>query len=121
MVAFIAGTLTGIISSWGIGGGTLLMIYMTSFAGIAQNTAQGINLMYFLPTSSAALVSHIKNGYSHKKATIYAVCAGIVTALTFSFVASLADTALLKKLFGVFLLFTGVSEMFRKDSRGTKE
>lgn len=121
MIAFIAGTLTGIISSWGVGGGTLLMIYMTNFADIAQNTAQGINLMYFIPTSSAALVSHVKNGCVHKKAAIYAICAGIVTALVFSFAASLINTTALKKLFGVFLLFTGVSEFFRKSPNDLKK
>lgn len=51
------------LSGFGIGGGTLLLIYMTAFAGVPQNLAQGVNLLYFLPTAATALPAHIKNGY----------------------------------------------------------
>ena len=66
MAAFVSGLLTGILSGFGIGGGTLLLIYMTTFAGLDQHTAQGINLLYFIPTAITALPSHIKNGYLEK-------------------------------------------------------
>ena len=62
MIPILAGALTGILSGFGIGGGTLLLIYMTSFAGVPQNLAQGVNLLYFLPTAATALPAHIKNG-----------------------------------------------------------
>ena len=55
LVPMLAGALTGILSGFGIGGGSLLLIYMTSFAGLPQDLAQGINLLYFLPTAGAAL------------------------------------------------------------------
>ena len=48
LVPLIAGAATGVLSGFGIGGGTLLLIYMTAFAGIPQTLAQGINLLYFL-------------------------------------------------------------------------
>jgi uncharacterized membrane protein YfcA len=50
-ISALAGLAAGIISAWGIGGGSLLIIYMTVFAGLSQQTAQGVNLLYFLPTS----------------------------------------------------------------------
>lgn len=49
LIALLAGTITGILSAFGIGGGSLLLIYLTSFAAIDQHQAQGINLLYFLP------------------------------------------------------------------------
>ncbi|MDR1065310.1 MAG: sulfite exporter TauE/SafE family protein, partial [Oscillospiraceae bacterium] len=55
-LAVLAGAVTGALSSWGIGGGTLLVLYMSSFTDMRQQTAQGINLLYFLPTAIAALV-----------------------------------------------------------------
>ena len=63
LIPLLAGAATGILSGFGIGGGSLLLIYMTSFAGVPQNLAQGINLLYFLPTAGAALPAHFKTGF----------------------------------------------------------
>ena len=49
VIALLAGGATGILSAFGIGGGSLLLIYLTSFAALDQHQAQGINLLYFLP------------------------------------------------------------------------
>ena len=54
LIALLAGTITGILSAFGIGGGSLLLIYLTSFAAIDQHQAQGINLLYFLPAAAAS-------------------------------------------------------------------
>ena len=59
----LCGLLTGILSSWGVGGGTLLLLCMTLFFGVEQRTAQAINLLYFLPTAGISLFAHRKNGY----------------------------------------------------------
>ena len=45
MISALAGLVTGVLSGFGIGGGTLLLIYMTAFAGVPQNVAQGGNLL----------------------------------------------------------------------------
>ena len=37
LIAALAGAVTGVLSGFGIGGGSLLLIYMTNFAGVAQN------------------------------------------------------------------------------------
>ena len=47
----IAGALTGIITGFGIGVGTLLILYLRMFGGISQLEAQGIQLLYFIPTA----------------------------------------------------------------------
>ena len=44
------GAATGVLSGFGVGGGTLLLVYMTAFAGVDQHLAQGINLLYFRPS-----------------------------------------------------------------------
>jgi uncharacterized membrane protein YfcA len=59
IIALLAGLATGILSAFGIGGGTLLLLWMTLFAGVEQHTAQGINLLYFLPTAAIALPASI--------------------------------------------------------------
>ena len=59
----LAGFGAGILSAWGVGGGTLLLLLMTLFLGVDQTQAQGINLLYFLPTAGMSLLEHRKNGY----------------------------------------------------------
>ena len=48
---FLFGVISGIITAMGMGGGTILILLLTLFAGINQHNAQGINLIFFIPTS----------------------------------------------------------------------
>lgn len=114
LIPLLAGAVTGVLSGFGIGGGSLLLIYMTNFAGVAQNIAQGINLLYFLPTAGAALPSHIKNGYIERAALLPAILAGLAGTAVAAWAATGMDVELLRKCFGVYLLIIGVRELFRK-------
>ncbi len=114
LIAALAGAVTGVLSGFGVGGGSLLLIYMTNFAGLAQNLAQGINLAYFLPTAATALPAHFKNGYVEKRALFPAVCAGLACSALTAWAATALDVEILRKCFGVFLLVIGVRELFRK-------
>ena len=105
---------SGILSAWGVGGGTLLLIFMTVFQSISPIQARGINLLYFLPTASASLLSHTKNGFIDKRAFLITALAGVPAALAASMAASGLDTALSRRLFGIFLIICGVREFFRK-------
>lgn len=109
-----AGAITGVASGLGIGGGTLLMIWMTLVAGIAQSTAQGINLLYFIPTSAASLVSHFKNGYIDMKVSCLAAIGGTIVTVGASLLATSLEVGLLKRCFGGFLVLVGIYELFRK-------
>ena len=50
------GTLTGM----GIGGGGLLVLYLTAMDGVGQLAAQGCNLLFFVYASAASLFVHNK-------------------------------------------------------------
>ncbi|MDO4515981.1 MAG: sulfite exporter TauE/SafE family protein [Bacillota bacterium] len=115
LIALLAGTVTGILSAFGIGGGSLLLIYLTAFAGVSQHAAQGINLLYFLPAAAAALPTHKKNGLLEKKSILPAILAGLVAAAATALLSNSLDTRLLRKLFGLFLLYIGLRELFRRD------
>ena len=106
------------LSGFGVGGGTLLLIWLTAFAGLGQTEAQGINLVYFLPCAALALVSHFKNGLVDKGALIPAAVAGALCAPLMALCATALDTLWLRRAFGVFLLLVGASELLRKDKDG---
>ena len=112
--AGIAGVLTGVLSGWGVGGGTLLLLYLTLVANVPQTAAQGVNLLYFLPCSAAALIAHFRNGLVEKRCVLWAAGAGVLASVGASFLATALDTALLRKLFGGFLLAVGLAELFRR-------
>ena len=67
MLEVLFGFIAGIISSLGMGGGTILIFLLTIFLGISQHIAQATNLVFFIPTSIAAIFMNIKNKKTHNK------------------------------------------------------
>lgn len=114
LIAVLAGAVTGVLSGFGVGGGSLLLIYMTSFAGVPQTLAQGVNLLYFLPAAATALPAHLKNGYVEKKALLPAIAAGLVCSALAAWAATALDVEVLRKCFGGFLILIGLRELFQK-------
>lgn len=121
LIALLAGAATGVLSAFGIGGGSLLLIYLTALAGVSQHQAQGINLLYFLPAAAAALPAHHKNGLLEKKTILPAILAGLVTSALAAWFSNGLDTGILRKLFGLFLLYIGLRELFHKDKDKQQE
>jgi len=119
LAAALAGCITGILSGFGVGGGSLLLIYMTAFAGVPQTQAQGINLIYFLPTAATALPAHVRNGYIDRPSLLPAIAAGLAGTALAAWIATAMDVELLRRCFGVFLLFVGARELFRKQADGS--
>ena len=112
ILPLLLGAATGVLSGFGVGGGTLLLVVMTAFLGVEQRQAQGINLLYFLPAGLMALPRHWKNGYIEKPALLPAICAGLVCAALSAWAATALDTGLLRKCFGAFLIVLGLRELF---------
>ena len=57
VINLLVGFLTGIISGFGVGGGSLLVLYLTVFGGVDQYTAGGITC-YTLPAALPRRLSH---------------------------------------------------------------
>lgn len=109
LLPFLCGLGASVISAWGVGGGTLLLLVMTLFLGVDQRTAQGINLLFFLPTAASALVCHAKGGYLDKPTLKQAVPAAVIAAALGAWIATAVDVEILRRPFGVYLLASGVS------------
>ena len=100
---------TGILSAWGVGGGTLLLLCMTLFLGVEQREAQAINLLFFLPTAGISLFFHARNGYLDRPVWKKAALPGAAASLIASLLALSWKPDLLRIPFGLFLLYAGVS------------
>ena len=120
LLPFLCGAAAGVLSAWGIGGGTLLLLCMTLFLGVDQAEAQGINLLYFLPTAGASLLYHRKNGYLDAAVLRSAVPVGGLCALCAALTASSVDITLFRRPFGLFLLYAGASLLLQKGEKDAK-
>ena len=109
LLPFLCGLGASVISAWGVGGGTLLLLVMTLFLGVDRRTAEGVILLFFLPTAASALVCPWRGGYLDKPTLKSAVPWAVATALLGAWVATTLDVEVLRKPFGIYLLLSGVS------------
>ena len=113
----LIGVATGVISGFGIGGGSLLVLYLTVFAGVSQYAAGGINLLYFIGCAPAALIGHIRQKNIVWSAVLWCSAAGVAVAIPVSLLAAHISTGLLHRLFGVVLLYISIRELKTKPSK----
>lgn len=111
----IASVLSGLIGSMGMGGGGILIIYLTGILDMPQLYSQGINLLFFIPNAVTALIHYIKLkiiDFSRIKKLYYLIIPG---ALAGFYLTQITDKNISGKVFGAFLLITGFVELFKKN------
>ena len=107
----IAGILAGIFSGMGFGGGAVLLLYLTLFAGVGQYQAQGINLLFFIPAGIIAIIFHIRKKLVIWDFAIPAAIAGIFGSVLGFYLATLIGGNMLRKVFGITILIAGIWEL----------
>lgn len=110
----LVGFCSGIISGMGIGGGTILIPALLFFTDITQQQAQGVNLIYFVPTAITALITHQKKGNLDWKTARPLAVLGLAGAAAGAFLAVSLESEILRRIFGGFLFLMGFSEIFKK-------
>lgn len=110
----LIGFLTGIAASMGLGGGFILILYLTLFAGAEQLEAQGVNLLFFLPIAFFSMILHTRSGLIEWKKLPFAAAAGVAAAAAGTLLGGFLGGGLLRKLFAGLLLLVGLRELFHK-------
>lgn len=113
-VCIAVGTVLGFLSGLGVGGGSLLMLWLTAVCGTAQRTARGINLLFFLPAAAVSLFFHRRQGRLNLHIAVPAAIAGSLTAALCAWAGTSLDDTLLRKLFGGLMLVIGAKELLGK-------
>ena len=108
--ACIIGLLTGILSGMGIGGGSLLVLYLTIAAGVPPRQAGGINLLYYMGCAPLAIVGHVRNHLIDIRVAGWCILGGIITVIPSALLTNLLTHNLLKRLFGILVLYIAVRE-----------
>ena len=114
VVCILVGTVLGFLAGLGIGGGSLLILWLTFVLGMEHTMARAINLLFFLPAAIAAICFRWKQGNVRWRAILPAILTGCAAAGICSWLAAYLDIGLLKKLFGGLLIVTGLKELFSK-------
>ncbi len=108
----IVGAVLGFLSGLGVGGGSLLILWLTLIANVPQEIARSINLMFFLPTALISSLFRWKKGNLQIKKILPAMVGGVVAAVLFTWLSRHISSDALKAPFGVLLLVTGARELF---------
>ena len=113
--------LSGVIGSMGFGSGTVLIILMTVFLSFDQKTAQGVNLLFFIPCAVYSIIFYLKKRLIKKSCVFSLVVPGLFGAAAGYFILSFLSPVLLKKFFGAMLIIIAakqiVETLFKKFSK----
>jgi uncharacterized protein len=107
------GGATGVLSGFfGVGGGVVLVPALVLLAGVPQHVAQGISLLFIVPTAAAGAWTHHKLGNVERSVVLPIALWSMGGAFAAALVAASIPAAALRVLFGVFLVANGARMAF---------
>ena len=110
-VSFLIAALSGL----GVGSGGLFVIWLTATSAVSLSTARGLNLLFFVFSAGGAFIIHLKRRkIRFSLVGFLALFAALGTALG-SLFGSLASPTLIKRLFGIMLVISGIRTLFYSD------
>ena len=101
-------------SGCGIGGGGLLVVYLTILRGVPQKMAQAVNLLFFLASAgSSAAVQVFRGSFPKLGPVLMATAAALPGVLLGSALREAVSVGTLRTVFGVFLILAGLTAFLR--------
>ena len=111
MVAILVGAALGFLSGLGVGGGSLLLLWLTVVMDRSQDMARAMNLLFFLPCAFVATVFRWKQSKLPLPVALPAVLGGLLGAALGCLLGPQINADLLKKAFGVLFIVTAIREL----------
>ena len=109
ILSTLAATVLGVLTGLGVGGGSLLLLYLTLAVRMEAAAARTISLLFFFPAAAlSALRARKQVSFQGILPAILGGCAG---ALLFSFLGKALDPGYFRKALGLFLLILGIREL----------
>ncbi len=116
-IMLLIGCALGFLSGIGVGGGSLLILWLSLVLSMDHSVARSINLLFFIPSAVIASIFRWKQGSLNVRKILPAIIAGCIAAAIFSLVGKQLDTIIIKKLFGGLLLITGIREICYRERK----
>ena len=111
MLKILVGAALGFLSGLGVGGGSLLLLWLTLVMGQDQSTARAMNLLFFLPCATVATAFRWKQSRLPIRIALPSILGGLTGAALGNTLAPLLNAALLKKAFGLLFIVTAIREL----------
>lgn len=108
----IAAAVSGILGAMGFGGGGVLILYLSLYKNLPQQAAQGINLIFFIPSAVLAVIFHIKNKLIDKKAALYYIGLGLIGVVIGYLLLDRLNEKILRGIFAAMLIIVGGKNLF---------
>ena len=109
--ALLAGLFSGIIGAMGLGGGAVLIIYLSVFTDMPQLKSQGINLLFFIPIAIAAVAVYGFKKQIKWKLVLKIAAWGLVGTAGGLLFTDLLGGDITAKIFGGMLILIGIGEL----------
>ncbi len=116
LILLIIGLLAGIVSgTLGVGGGIIIVPALVFIMGFSQHMAQGTSLAFMLPPIGFfAAYTYYKNDFVNLKYALILLIAFVAGAYLGSLFSISINDRILRKIFGVFMLFVAIKMIFGK-------
>lgn len=112
MLEVLIGFIAGIVSGLGMGGGTVLILFLSLFLDVEQHIAQATNVIFFIPAAISAIAVGLKNKNINLKIGIPICLWGIVGAFIGAYISAKMDVNMLRKSFGIFLILIAIYQTY---------
>lgn len=106
--------LLAVLYGCGIGGGGLLVVYLTLVRGVSQGDAQALNLFFYIVASSASALLLMRRRTVNLRLVLLCSLAGIPGVAFGSLLRRVLSVTLLRRIFGGMLILTGASVFLAK-------
>ncbi len=111
----LAVVLCACVSAMGLGGGGVLILYLTLVCDTPQMVAQGVNLLFFLPCAITAAVIYQKRGQLCWGHILPLVLGGLLGVGAGSLLLRHMDTKFLTVGFAVLMIGAGLYTVFSRE------
>lgn len=101
-----------ILSGLGVGSAGLLVVWLTIAENTPQLIAQGLNLVFFILSSGAALTVHLFRTPLLWECMLFLIPSGLFGSFIGAALTTVLPQALLRRAFGVLLIVSGSMALF---------
>lgn len=109
--ALLAGLFSGLLASMGLGGGSVLVLYLVLFNNYPQLKAGGTNLLFFIPIALISVIIYTVKKQIRYKDIILIISGGVLGCIAGISLSPYFGNGIIKKAFGLFICILGIKEI----------
>ena len=107
----IAGSILGFASGIGLGGGSLVVLWLNFRANLDQRIIRMVNLLFFLSSASIACYINVRKKSIPWKKILPGIAAGTFAAGICSLISSRIHDEIIRTMFGILLISAGLQQL----------